>query len=77
MNYYKTTIKSDKMNINIAYEILTYIKDKYKVRYFEFSENGILEYYTRGIPTILDILNKYNFELEEIAIKDEFEINNK
>ena len=74
MNYYKTTIKSDKMNIYIAYEILTYIKDKYKIRYFYFSENGTLEYYTRGLPNISNILEKNNFQLEEIDIKDEFEL---
>lgn len=74
MNYYKTTIKSDKMNIDIAYEILTYIKDKYKIRYFDFSESGILEYYTRGLPNISNILEKNNFQLEEIDIKNEFEL---
>lgn len=74
MNYYKTTIKSDKMNVNIAYEILMYIKDKYKIRYFDFSENGTLEYCTRDLPNISNILETNNFQLEEIEIKDEFEL---
>lgn len=72
-NYYYVTIKSDKMTQNVANEILQTIAPKNRIRNFHFVE-GELNYNTRGLTDITDVLNAYGFIDEEIEIKDEFEL---
>lgn len=72
-NYYYVTIKSDKITQNVANEILQTIAPKNRIRNFHFVE-GELNYNTRGLTDITDILNAYGFIDEEIEIKDEFDL---
>lgn len=72
-NYYYVTIKSNKMTQGVANEILQTLANKCRIRHFDFSE-GYLAYNTRGLIDISDILNSYDFNDDEIEIKDEFEL---
>ena len=72
-NFYYVKIKSNKMTQGVANEILQTLANKCLIRYFDFSE-GYLAYNTRGLIDISDILNSYDFNDDEIEIKDEFEL---
>jgi hypothetical protein len=72
-NYYYINIESEKMTQNVANEIFQTIAPKQQVRWFEFKE-GRLNYNTRGLEEISEILAAYGFNDDEdkIEIKDEF-----
>ena len=72
-NYYYINIKSEKMTQNVANEIFQTIVPKQQVRWFEFCE-GRLNYNTRNLEDISEILAAYGFNDDEdkIEIKDEF-----
>ena len=72
-NFYYVTIKSNKMTQGVANEILQTLVNKCLIRHFDFSE-GYLAYNTRGLIDISDILNSYDFNDDEIEIKDEFDL---
>ena len=73
MNYYDININSQKINQQIASEILSNIVQSNRIRSFSFIENGKISLNTRGIPKGLEeIIKKYNL-LEETVITDEFE----
>ncbi len=74
-NYYYINIESDKMTQEVANEIFQTIVPKQRVRHFSFSE-GNLNYNTRGLVDVTEILEAYGFNDEEdkIEIKDEFEL---
>ena len=44
-----------------------------RVRWFDFSEGGIIKYNSRGLEDVSEILEKYGITEEEIKIEDEFE----
>ena len=72
-NYYYINIESEKMTQDVANEILQAIAPKQRIRWFEFSE-GHLNYNTRNLEDISEILATYGFNDDEdkIEIKDEF-----
>ena len=72
-NYYYVTIKSTKMTQGVANEILQTLANKCRIRHFDFSE-GHLSYNTRGLIDISEILNTYDFNNDEVTIKDEFDL---
>lgn len=73
-NYYYVTIESEKMNQDIANEILQEIVKSNYIRHFSFHD-GYLHFNSRGLPDITELLACYDFNDEEdkIEIEDEFE----
>ena len=73
-NYYYVTIKSEKINQDIANEILQEIVKSNYIRYFSFHD-GYLHFNSRGLPDITELLTCYGFNDKEdkIEIEDEFE----
>lgn len=72
-NYYYVTIKSDKMTQEVASKIFQKISASNLIRHFNFIE-GHLNYNTRGLTDIVDILEEYGFTDEDIEVIDEFEL---
>lgn len=72
-NYYYITIKSDKMTQEVASKIFQKMATSNFIRHFNFTV-GQLNYNTRGLTDIEDILKEYEFTEEDIEIKDEFEL---
>jgi hypothetical protein len=72
-NYYYVSIESEKMTQDVASEIFQRIASQGRVRHFEFQQ-GFLNYNSRGLADIDDILSKHGFTNEEINIKDEFQL---
>ena len=72
-NYYYVEIKSEKIDSKVAVEIFNYIMRHQRVRWFDFSEGGIIKYNSRGLEDISEILEKYGITEEEVKIEDEFE----
>ena len=74
-NYYYINIESEKMTQDVANEIFQTIAPKQRVRHFSFSE-GHLNYNTRGLVDVTEVLEAYGFNDDEdkIEIKDEFEL---
>ena len=66
-NYYYIDIESEKMTQDVANEIFQTIVPKQKVRWFNFNE-GHLNYNTRGLVEINEILNAYGFNDQEDKI---------
>ena len=71
-NYYNFTIKSDKITQEVASDIFTQASTHNKITHFEFSEGHIFMY-SRGVPDVADVLEKYNITDDELSLKDEFE----
>ena len=44
-----------------------------RIRWFDFSEGGIIKYNSRGLEDISEILEKYGITEEEVKVEDEFE----
>ena len=63
-NYYNFIIKSDKITQEVAADIFTQASAHNKITYFEFREGRIFMY-SRGVPDVADVLEKYN-HLREI-----------
>lgn len=72
-NYYYVEIKSKKIDSKAAVEIFNYIMRHQRVRWFDFSEGGIIKYNSRGLEDISEILEKYGITEEEVKVEDEFE----
>ena len=72
-NYYYVEIKSEKIDSKAAVEIFNYIMRHQRVRWFDFSEGGIIKYNSRGLEDISEILEKYGITEEEVKVEDEFE----
>ena len=72
-NYYYVEIKSKKIDSKAAVEIFNYIMRHRRVRWFDFSEGGIIKYNSRGLEDISEILEKYGITEEEVKVEDEFE----
>lgn len=71
-NYYYVEIKSEKLTQEAAAEIFNHIMHHQRVRWFDFSEGGIIKYNSRGLEDVSEILEKYGITEEEIKIEDEF-----
>ena len=63
-NYYNFIIKSDKITQEVASDIFTQASAHNKITHFEFSEGHIFMY-SRGVPDIADVLEKYNITDDE------------
>lgn len=72
-NYYYVTIESDKMTQEVASKIFQKMSTSNLIRHFNFIE-GHLNYNTRGLTDIVDILEEYGFTDEDIEVKDEFDL---
>ena len=72
-NYYYVEIKSEKLTQEIAVEIFKHIILHQRVRWFDFSESGIIKYNSRGLEDISKVLEKYGITEEEVKVEDEFE----
>ena len=72
-NYYYIKIESEKLTQDAVAEIFNYLAENCRVRWFDFSEGGLIKYNTRGLTDISKILEKYGITNEEIEIEDEFE----
>lgn len=72
-NYYNFIIKSDKITQEVASDIFTQASAHNKITHFEFSEGHIFMY-SRGVPDIADVLEKYNITDDELSLKSEFEV---
>ena len=72
-NYYYVEIKSEKIDSKAAVEIFNHIMRHQRVRWFDFSEGGIIKYNSRGLEDISEILEKYGITEEEVKVEDEFE----
>lgn len=72
-NYYYVEIKSEKLTQEVAAEIFNHIMRHQRVRWFNFSESGSINYNSRGLEDISEILEKYGITEEEIKVEDEFE----
>lgn len=71
-NYYYVEINSEKLTAALAAEILAFIGKNGGVNSFNYYD-GHLEYYTRGLKNISEIIRPYNFTDEEVIVEDEFE----
>lgn len=71
-NYYYVEINSEKLTAALAAEILAFIGKNGGVHNFNYYD-GHLDYYTRGLENISEIIRPYNFTDEEVKIEDEFE----
>ena len=72
-NYYYVKIENENVNQELAAKILTRLATSCKVRHFSFCE-GRINYNTRGLIDICDIIEEYGIDGEEIDIIDEFEL---
>ena len=72
-NYYYVEMKSKKIDSKAAVEIFNYIMHHRRIRWFDFSEGGIIKYNSRGLEDISEILEKYGITEEEVKVEDEFE----
>ena len=79
-NYYYVDINSDNLTAEAASEILKYTGKNHLVRNFAYHHGeyndgkigGELHMYTRGLPNIISILEKYEITEDEIKWEDEF-----
>ena len=71
-NYYYVEINSEKLTAALAAEILAFIGKNGGVHNFNYYD-GHLDYYTRGLENISEIIRPYNFTDEEVKIEDEFD----
>lgn len=73
-NCYTVEITNEeKVNQNLALEIFNILVQKARVRSFDFCECGKIEYNTRGLVDVTEILEKYDITDEDIKVEDEFE----
>ena len=72
-NYYYVKIESEKLTQRAVAEIFNYLTENCRVRWFDFSEGGLIKYNTRGLTDIGEILEKYEITDEEVEVEDEFE----
>ena len=72
-NHYYVTIKSEKMTQIVANKILQKTAPEREIRRFDFHP-GYLFYNTNGLSDISDILNEYDFNDEEIEVKDLYDL---
>ena len=77
-NYYAIEIKSEKLTAAVAAELLNKMGEHNLIENFSYHhsrehQGGQLSSYTRGLPNIAEILEKYDFEDGEVKIEDEFE----
>lgn len=78
MNYYNIEIESEKLTTAVAAELLNKMGEHNLIENFSYHhsrehQGGRLSSYTRGLPNIVEILKKYNFEDREVKVEDEFE----
>ena len=75
-NYYYVDINSDNLTAEAASEILKYTGENHLIRSFAYHHGeyigGELHMYTRGLPNIISILEKYEITEDEIKWEDEF-----
>lgn len=80
-NYYYVEINSDNLTAEAASEILKYTGKNHLIRSFAYHHGeckddkigGELHMYTRGLPNIISIFEKYGITEDEIKCEDEFD----
>ena len=78
MNYYNIEIKSEKLTAAVAAELLNKMGEHNLIENFSYHhsrehQGGQLSSYTRGLPNIVSILEKYGITEDEMKWEDEFE----
>ena len=78
MNYYNIEIESEKLTTAVAAELLNKMGEHNLIENFSYHhsrehQGGRLSSYTRGLPNIVTILEKYDITADEIKWEDEFE----
>lgn len=72
-NYYYVRIENENVNQELAAKILARFATSCRVRHFSFCE-GCINYNTRDLIDIRDIIEEYGIDEEEIDVMDEFEL---
>ena len=72
-NYYSVKIEDEKLTQEAVAEIFSYLTKHQRIRWFDFSEGGLVKYNSRGLVDIRHILEKYCIDEEAVDVEDEFE----
>lgn len=71
-NYYNVEYNDEKITQEVAEKIFARLVDSCRIRHFEFCE-GKINYNTRGLVDVDDILDDYGIEVETNVV-DEFKL---
>ena len=72
-NYYTVKIENKNLTQNAVAEIFNYLTQYQRIRWFDFSEGGLIKYNSKGLIDIRHILEKYGIDEEAVKAEDEFE----